>query len=305
MAAPVLLWDLLLCAVLVVGWLLVVLLLALARGAPNASLVPGGLRPWHHLLAVLAVAVYLATTVWGADETPGHLLARATRGVGLAGDLARMVRLLMPTLVVTLAVAFVAGMTVPLPATVPWPEATSAPPRADDGVPVEASSTHGSSSTTGVETPMPSDDPGALRAQAEGVDALLAGSVTSRNDLAAALAAVGQCRDLNRSLTLLQSVARQRRAQRDRAEALTVDALADGPAMRGHLVSAFAHSGDADDAYAAWAQHSISSGCSLDANWRRGNRLSNQAQAAKTEFLRRWNPIARSCELPTRTVRDI
>jgi hypothetical protein len=289
--APIPLWDLLLCAVLVVGWLLVVLLLALARGARDTSLVPGRLAPWHYLLAVLAVAVYLVTAVRGVHETPGHTLARATQGAGRAGDLARVVQLLLPTLVVT-----VAGVTVPLPASVPGLVATSATPPADDGV----------TTASGLETPTPSDDLDARRrAQAEVVDALLAESVASRGDLAAAIAAVGQCRDLDRSLALLDGVARQRRAQRDQAKALTVDALADGPATRGYLVSAFTCAGAADDAYAAWTRRSISSGCSLDANWRRGNRLSEQAQAAKGEFLRRWNPIASSCGLPVRTTKEI
>ncbi|MEH1163879.1 hypothetical protein V6V47_00670 [Micromonospora sp. CPCC 205539] len=304
------LWDLLLCAVLVVVWLLVVLLLAVVRGAPDASLVPGRLEPWHYLLGALVIAVYVVTAVRGVPETPGHTLARASQGAGRAGDLARVGQLLLPTLVVTVAVALVVGVTVPLPATLPGSVTASETPLDDDGATVETAPTPEATSTSAIEletpTPTPSDDPAARRlAQARMVDALLSESVTSRGDLATAIAAVGECRNLRQSLGLMTGVAQQRRAQSDQARALMVDALEDGPAMRSYLVAAFTSSGDADDAYAAWAQRSISSGCSLDANWRRGNQLSAQAQAAKREFLARWTPIASSCGLPSRTTKDI
>lgn len=309
-ALPPPLWDLLVCAVLFAGWALVLLLVALARGAQEPSEVPGRLALWHYVLAALAVAIYLLTAVRGVPESPGYLWARAARGDGRDGDLRRGLQLLVPTVVVTVAVALVAGMTVPLSAAVSEATSTSATPTADDEVPTETPPTPDPVPTTtpGPETPTPtvSDDPDARRrTQAQAVDALLSESIASRGDLAIAIAAVGECRDLNRSLGLLDGVTRQRRTQRDQAEALTVDALTDGPAMRSHLVSAFTYAGDADAAYAAWTRRSISSGCSLDANWRRGNQLSEQSQKAKNEFLRRWNPIATSCGLPTRTSREI
>ncbi|WP_410812274.1 hypothetical protein [Micromonospora sp. 067-2] len=310
-AMSVRVWDVMLCAALLAGWLLVVLLIALARGARDVSLVPGRLAPWHYLLATLAVAVYVVTAVLGVPETPGHIWARATRVGHRHGDLSRVVQLLVPTLVVTVVVALIAGVTVPLPPSA----ATSAAPRGDEVPPARTAPTTEAASTpseverptaTEVLTPTPGDDPDtARRAQAEVVNTLLEESVASRGDLATAIAAVGECRDLSRAVALLEGVTRQRLAQRDQAQALTIDAFADGPAMRGYLVSAFAYSGDADAAYAAWARHSISSGCSLDANWRRGNQLSERSQTAKGEFLRRWNPIASSCGLPVRTTKDI
>ncbi|GGL99557.1 hypothetical protein [Micromonospora yangpuensis] len=307
-AAPVPWWDLLLCAVLLVAWLLVVLLLAFARGARDLSLVPDRLALWHHLLAALAVAVYLVSAVRGVPETPGHTLARNIRGSGRAGDLARAVRLLLPSLLVTVVVALIAGVTVPLPAKVSGPVVTATPPPAADPVPVDTTPAPAPSAMTASapETLTGIDDPDARRlAQAVAVDALLSESINSRSDLAVGIAAVGQCRDLERSLGLLEGVTERRRDQRDQAKALDVDALADGSAMRSHLVSAFSYAGDADAAYAAWARRSIRSGCSLDANWRRGNQLSERAQRAKSEFLRRWNPIASSCGLPTRTTKEI
>ncbi|MEU5784877.1 hypothetical protein [Micromonospora lupini] len=304
------LWDLLVCALLFAGWVLVLLLVALARGAEEPSDVPGHLALWHYVLAALAVAIYLLTAVRGVPESPGYLWARAASGDGRDGDLRRGLQLLVPTVVVTVAVALVAGMTVPLSAAVSDATSTSATPTADEEASTETPLTPDPVPTTasGLETPTPtaSDDPDTRRrAQAEAVDALLSESTASRGDLATAIAAVGECRDLNRSLALLDGVTRQRRAQRDQAGALTVDALGDGPAMRSHLVSAFTYAGDADAAYAAWTRRSISSGCSLDANWRRGNQLSEQSQKAKNEFLRRWNPIAVSCGLPTRTSKEI
>ncbi|WP_234582880.1 hypothetical protein [Micromonospora sp. MH99] len=303
------LWDLLVCAVLFAGWVLVLLLIALARGAEEPSEVPGRLALWHYVLAALAVAIYLLTAVRGVPESPGHLWARAARGDGRDGDLRRGLQLLVPTLVVTVAVALVAGLTVPLPDAVSEATSTSVTPTPGDEVPTGTPPTPDPVPTTfGPETPTPtvSDDPDARRrTQAEAVDALLSESIASRGDLATAIAAVGECRDLNRSLGLLNGVTRQRRAQRDQAAALTVDALTDGPAMRSHLVSAFTYAGDADAAYAAWTRRSINSGCSLDANWQRGNQLSEQSQKAKNEFLRRWNPIAVSCGLPTRTSKEI
>ncbi|WP_405425707.1 hypothetical protein [Micromonospora sp. NBC_00617] len=303
MGLPPPLWDLLVCALLFAGWVLLLLLVAVARGAEDPSGVPGRLAPWQYVLAALAVAIYLLTAVRGVPESPGHLWARAAGGDGRDGDLRRGFQLVVPTVVVTVAVALVAGMTVPLPAAVPEAASTSTTPTADDEVPTETPPT-----TPDPDTPTPtvSDDPEARRrTQAEAVDALLSESIASRGDLATAIAAVGECRDLNRSLGLLDGVTRQRRTQRDQAEALTVDALTDGPAMRSHLVSAFTYAGDADAAYAAWTRRSISSGCSLDANWRRGNQLSEQSQKAKNEFLRRWNPIAVSRGLPTRTSKEI
>ncbi|WP_144056900.1 hypothetical protein [Micromonospora lupini] len=302
------LWDLLVCALLFAGWVLVLLLVALARGAEEPSEVPGRLVLWHYVLAALAIVIYLLTAVRGVPESPGYLWARAASGDGRDGDLRRGLQLLVPTVVVTVAVALVAGMTVPLSAAVSDATSTSATPTADERTFTETPPTPEPVPTTasGVATPTASDDPDTRRrAQAEAVDALLSESTASRGDLATAIAAVGECRDLNRSLALLDGVTRQRRTQRDQAGALTVDALDDGTAMRSHLVSAFTYAGDADAAYAAWTRHSISSGCSLDANWRRGNQLSEQSQKAKNEFLRRWNPIAVSCGLPTRTSKEI
>jgi hypothetical protein len=127
----------------------------------------------------------------------------------------------------------------------------------------------------------------------------------SRTHLGNAISEVDACGDVASALTALRRVARERQSQRERAQGLAVDGLPDGPALQQALVDALTYSGDADDAYAAWAQHAVNVGCGRDRNWSDGNSLSESAQKAKRDFVRLWNPIAKQFGLPTRTTGDI
>jgi hypothetical protein len=292
-----LLLDLGLCAVLIGAGLAALLGITTARGAPDWPSTIDRLTLPYYGLALLVVAVYLLIGILVAHETPGRVLRRGTLGEGRSGDGALVWRTLIPTLLVTALVALYAGMTIPVrPA---GPDAVAATP------PPPASPTGWSATAEGPD-PTPTYDPNArARDQARAVNAVLEDSVASRSHLGNAIAEVGRCGDAISSLTALRNVSRERRAQRDQARLLTVDAIPDGPAMQGHLVAALGYSGDADEAYAAWAQRVVDRGCGRDGNWTRGNSLSEQAQAAKSRFLALWNGTAAQFGLPPRTTGEI
>ncbi|MFF5175214.1 hypothetical protein ACFY3U_21610 [Micromonospora sp. NPDC000089] len=298
--------DLVLCLIVLAAGLAVVLAVAAARGAQPWSSTVDRLTRLHLGLGVLVVVVYLITAVLVARESPGGLLFRALAREGRDGDWLRGARALGPALLATALAGVLVGATVPVLPVVPPAAASSPATDIPATEPAATDPTAGDPPTAGASTPSGTEDSETrAREQAGAVDAVLAESAASRVHLGGAIADVGECRNLTASIAALHRVARERGAQRDRAAGLTVDALPDGAAMRSQLVAALDRSGAADEAYADWAQRSLDRACVQDANWTRGNDLSVQAQAAKTQFLARWNPTAARYGLPARTVREI
>jgi hypothetical protein len=266
------------------------------RGAQDWNTTLGRLTTLHYGLAAAVVIVYWLIGVVVARGTPGQALHWAMRGTTVRTDRARVWRTLGPALLLTSLLALYAGMTLPTIAGANTAGSSTGPAVATEQpavMPPDAPTTSG-------------DDRGDLASeQADAVDAVLQDSVMSRTHLGSAITEVDACGDVASALTALRRVARERQSQRERAQGLAVDSLPDGPALQQALVDALTYSGDADDAYAAWAQHVVNAGCGRDGNWSEGNRLSENAQTAKRDFVRLWNPVATQFGLPTRTTGDI
>jgi len=147
--------------------------------------------------------------------------------------------------------------------------------------------------------------PAGKRAQAETIDALLDRSIASRNKLNKAIERVDRCTDLAGALADMQAVGRERTAQLADLAKADISGLPGGESLRGELGTALRHSLEADGAYVDWARPTIRDGCadttSRTAALRRGQAASDQAGAAKSAFLTRWNPVASGLGLATRT----
>lgn len=145
------------------------------------------------------------------------------------------------------------------------------------------------------------EDP--ARLQAAAVDRLLEGSTAARSGLVDAIADVRMCR--TSGLSDIRTITEARRDQLAFARALRVDALDGGDAMRSALLGALSTSYQADAAFAAWGRGYVNRGCvdavEQDTDYRRGVRLSEEADTAKTRFTDLWNPIATSFGLQERS----
>ncbi|MFC0864028.1 hypothetical protein ACFHYQ_17165 [Sphaerimonospora cavernae] len=145
--------------------------------------------------------------------------------------------------------------------------------------------------------------------QAAAIDALLDRSEPSRGALQRAINQILRCSGVSKGVSAIEKVTRQRGEQAGQAKKLDVDALDDGYELKDTLVRALTASHRADKAYLKWAKRFRASGCRGrtvgDSAFDAGNRASESATAAKTEFVYLWNPIAREHGLPTRREAEI
>jgi hypothetical protein len=133
--------------------------------------------------------------------------------------------------------------------------------------------------------------------QANGVAQLLSASGRNRQQVVRAITDVIACRRLSAAGAALSEASAARAVSRERADALRVDGLPSGPALKTELISALAHSQAADDAYGRWAESVGRSGCRSaamhGADRSRGDAESKGATAAKKRVAALWNPVAR------------
>jgi hypothetical protein len=132
--------------------------------------------------------------------------------------------------------------------------------------------------------------------QAQAVDALLKESKVSRDQLGPALAKVDRCTDAAGGVADLERITAARVDQLDRAKALSVDQLDNGAAAQDLLVKALDYSVQADQHFTTWATGVRDTGCQGAAprtgDYQAASAASNQASAAKREFVKAWNAIA-------------
>ncbi|WP_051940820.1 hypothetical protein [Phaeacidiphilus oryzae] len=162
-------------------------------------------------------------------------------------------------------------------------------------------------SASGTTSAPASPGPGAAAA-AQAVNALIDQSMSDRQQVVDAVAAVQQCvsPDSVRSAAEALGTAYQgRRRLIGRLEALDVSALPGGRASIADLQSAWQQSAGADQAFQAWAR-SAATTCSPNdtpqtGDFRTANQDSDNATAAKRRFVLSWNQIAAQYGLPSRT----
>ncbi|MBC6466335.1 hypothetical protein [Actinomadura alba] len=239
-----------------------------ADGAPAwGAQTPGGMAPMpHHDTAMLAPG-------YPPHDGPGH---------PQEGHRDRASRPLIFAVAGLVAVALVAV------AFVMWPSGDKDP--------------EGQRTPAAVQSTAKAADP-AARQQATAVNSLLNQSAVSRGELGRALASAKRCKGLPAAIGGMQRVAQQRQQQVARAQALKVNALANGTQLRAHLAKSIQLSLDVDRAYLGWAQRA--QGCKgrpkADANYQRGGQLSNQATISKQRFAALWSPVAKEQRLRPRT----
>jgi hypothetical protein len=107
----------------------------------------------------------------------------------------------------------------------------------------------------------------------------------------------------------MRAVGDERRAQLAAIGSADLSALANGESMRTMWTAALQLALDADVAYVAWAEPTLTDGCrstgSRAAAYQRGRTASDRAGGAKNRFLAEWNPVARSVGLIGRSRDDV
>jgi len=143
--------------------------------------------------------------------------------------------------------------------------------------------------------------------QAAALGTLLKSSAKARTALHQAVMQVGACANLPGSISQLQEVVNQRSSEYGRASALTTSALPGGAKVKSTLVAALGSSLKADQDYLAWAREQQSGGCtptSQSSAYHAAFSASQQADAAKREFVRVWYPVAARYGIAQESPRD-
>jgi hypothetical protein len=145
--------------------------------------------------------------------------------------------------------------------------------------------------------------------QASGVAQVLAESAAIRARAAVAVRHVVGCDNRHTAVVDLRTGAERRLALLERSRNLHTDLLPHGDELKNDLITALAHRGRADEAYAAWAEAVQLNGCRsaamLGPQRRTGDSENEQATTAGGEVARLWNPIADQYDHPRVSGQDI
>ncbi len=144
--------------------------------------------------------------------------------------------------------------------------------------------------------------------QAASVNTLLGSSLASRRALVGAVADVRACTNLAGSVSQIQQVVNRRSAEYQQASALSVAAIANGPAVKSDLLAALRNSLSADRDYLIWARRRLNFGCSPGAAagiYAAAVAADSQAAASKQAFVQVWNPVAARYGMPPKSADSI
>ncbi|MEU6625089.1 hypothetical protein ABZ926_30565 [Streptomyces litmocidini] len=143
--------------------------------------------------------------------------------------------------------------------------------------------------------------------QAQELSKLLATSSSSRQTVISSVAAINQCKDLDKAAADLRGAAEQRRGLITRLQALSVDKIPDNAALTAALTKAWQASAAADDHYAAWAgqmkgKKACKGGHARSTSQKTaGDAKSGEATDAKKTAAGLWNPTAEKYGLEKRS----
>jgi hypothetical protein len=144
------------------------------------------------------------------------------------------------------------------------------------------------------------------RAQAVGLDRLLADSGNSRGTVIKAVADVKACQNLDQAATDLRGAAKQRNDMVGRLSGIAVDKLPRHDQLTAALTGAWQASASADTHYAAWAgqvsgdKHCKKGHARSTGQASAGNQASGMATAQKVKAAQLWNLIAQKYGLTQR-----
>ncbi|MEU7123239.1 hypothetical protein [Streptomyces zaomyceticus] len=164
------------------------------------------------------------------------------------------------------------------------------------------------SATPSGEATAPAEKPAdPAEPQAQELSKLLATSSDSRNTVISSVAAISQCKNLDKAANDLRGAAEQRRGLVTKLQTLSVDKLPKSAALTAALTKAWQASASADDHYAAWADQmkdkkACKGGKSRSTNQKAAaDAKSGEATNAKREAAGLWNPTAEKYGLEKRS----
>ncbi|MFJ6380456.1 hypothetical protein ACIQI7_10710 [Kitasatospora sp. NPDC092039] len=179
-------------------------------------------------------------------------------------------------------------------------------PTGTDGAPSAAASASGA--PAGTQSPTATGPGPGAQAQAQALDSLLSEGENAKAPIGSAVAKVTSCppkADIESAAQTFDNGATQRAALLTKLSRLTVTDVPGGVDAVNSLKSAWQLSADIDKAYATWARAVAAQGCTGRApatpDKKRADELNPQATQAKTDFMNKWNAIAKSYGLTPRT----
>jgi hypothetical protein len=146
----------------------------------------------------------------------------------------------------------------------------------------------------------------ARKATATALDGLVTQSVADRAGLLRALADIGKCRIGTKTRHEILTTTAAREALAKKVDAFDPSALPGGATVKAELTVVLSRSVDADKAYLKW--YDAAKGHCPKQTSKLFSAIGNanaRAKAAKTLFLRDWNPMAADYDLPKRDVNSI
>ncbi|MFI2691635.1 hypothetical protein ACH5AR_12405 [Kitasatospora sp. NPDC018619] len=197
----------------------------------------------------------------------------------------------------------------PAPASAPATGAENPPPApAPTGADAPSAAASASGPPSGTPAPAPTTAGPAAQAQAQALDGLLSEGENAKAPIGSAVAKVTSCpakADIESAAQTFDSGASQRAALLAKLAQLSVTDVPGGADAVNSLKSAWQLSADIDKAYASWARAVAAQGCTgrapTTADKKHADELNPQATQAKTDFMNKWNPIAKNYGLTTRT----
>ncbi|WP_285496573.1 hypothetical protein [Actinomadura sp. NBRC 104425] len=148
-----------------------------------------------------------------------------------------------------------------------------------------------------------------MQSQAKEVNAILAASRDTHNQLKRAVGAAGSCKTLPQAMAGFQTVKTRRTNQLRRTQALKLDKVPNGERLRASMQQAFQASLQADQALITWGQRAQRNcrGKPRPAVSRASGRVAAERKAiiAKRRLVAIWNPIAKKAGLPHRIAANL
>lgn len=202
------------------------------------------------------------------------------------------------------------GQAAPAPASAPATGTDNLPPApaptGPDGAPSAAASASGA--PAGAPSPTSTVPGPSAQAQAQALDGLLSEGENAKAPIGSAVAKVTSCppkADIESAAQTFDNGATQRTALLAKLAQLSVTDVPGGADAVNSLKSAWQLSADIDKAYASWARAVAAQGCTGRApatqDKKHADELNPQATQAKTDFMNKWNQIAKSYGLTPRT----
>jgi curved DNA-binding protein CbpA len=144
--------------------------------------------------------------------------------------------------------------------------------------------------------PAATDQAAVSKAEATTVNSVLDNSASSQAELLSAVNKVTKCTDVAGSVSQISQVLGQRASELSEASGLATGSLPNGVPLRSYLVETIRMSQHAEEIFLSWAEELNAHGCSTQSvyssSYNAAATLFQDAEAAETNFINLWNPVA-------------